>query len=265
MGHPVGSCCANDLAPENRPGPAGVNRGLAGASPSGRYMLALHRLSRSAGRFWAQGQQKGLHSACKEHLMNISSRAVGGQLGVIDVNRQEFRKEDRAGFESIDERRIQAARDAAITSFFNRYGRMPTEWDVAQSIVHFLPADLRTRALLAVRRIGEAETRQTESAPPSEEPLVPDFGSDAARWLPHRRYGRPPTDEEVRRATDAYSSSGASGQMQINVDPESLSILRLPSLRAPPFERVPLGGHAADISAALHLANSPLAEPLSSA
>lgn len=136
--------------------------------------------------------------------------------------------------------RYATARDAAIRSFFNRFGRFPTEDEFRQSIGHFLPRDLRRMAMVEQpeRHTPEAGSRVVEKVDGAVNSQS--FGNDAIRWLLQQRYGRMPTPDEVNDAMQGYRQSARrSPAVSINVDSPRVDRRQSP-LRPPPFERTPL-------------------------
>ena len=141
--------------------------------------------------------------------------------------------------EAVDPRYARA-RDAAIRSFFHRFGRAPTEDEFRQSIGHFLPADLQRGAIAAdVDRDAPGEHRdQAGSTTRAVDPNA--VALSAATWLLQQRTGRPPTPEEVEKLMQEYVRL-PNRAVPVAISEEPPTIARhSPPLQAPPFERAPL-------------------------
>lgn len=136
--------------------------------------------------------------------------------------------------------RFATARDAAIRSFFNRFGRAPTEDEFRQSIGHFLPADLRRGAIAGDVDV-KAPAAHREQAGSAVRAVDPDaVGRDAVAWLLRQRDGQTPTPAEVEEQMLTYMYRPRRFvPVAISEDPPTIT-RRPTSLRPPPFERTPL-------------------------
>jgi hypothetical protein len=116
--------------------------------------------------------------------------------------------------------RYAAARDAAIRSFLNRYGRMPTEGDIDQMVAQFLSPE--ARAALGIGAPGMAGRLASPEAgsmigqpdpvgATSTQELPRDYAEAAERVVQsfRNRYGRPPTEDEFRQSIGHFLPGGA--------------------------------------------------------
>lgn len=120
-----------------------------------------------------------------------------------------------------DQQRLQAARDAAIQSFRNRYGRIPTEADVEQLIDGFLPPDLR--ALRPQRAWLRSQEPSRSGATYFERQRVPEpWEVDAVTRAYLSQLGRAPTSDELDR------------ELGLSRDSRNSFLQRVPPTRKPP-------------------------------
>ncbi|MCC7050125.1 MAG: hypothetical protein IT562_25710 [Alphaproteobacteria bacterium] len=120
---------------------------------------------------------------------------------------------------SFDPRYV-TAREAARRSFFNRYGRMPTELDIDQTVAQFLSPV--TRVALGIEAGASNAANLFGSVPTSSAGPIDATSDPAMRGTPqtyvdaaeravqsfHNRFGRPPTEEELQQSIGHFLPGG---------------------------------------------------------
>lgn len=121
----------------------------------------------------------------------------------------DFRESARSAPETAVDPRYATARDAAIRSFFHRFGRAPTEDEFRQSIEHFMPAGESVYADSDLAPLPYTDTQDPPRAAEYEARAVRFYmARDAAIQSFRNRLGRDPSVDELREALPNYLVPG---------------------------------------------------------